>query len=251
MYNYNFLKFKSMSKKSNIIPFTYILPVFTLIISIVSFFGFDNSVNLVQSHPKATLIVTYIFLTVIGFLIGYLIDLLQTIKQDDNISYNQVLKKPSILIFDDKAKCLRDIQGVTSGLHYDVVMVRDISDYRLVENFDIIIGDVYNVGNLDAKTSIPVLQSIKENYPYKIVIAMSEAPDSNWKDSLDGFISKEDRDAYPNQILEVIKSSIERLRNESYWKEVEGELSRKNISTENRKKFQDQYYTYIKKRNQI
>ena len=66
-----------MSKKSNIIPFTYILPVFTLIISIVSFFGFDNSVNLVQSHPKATLIVTYIFLTVIGFLIGYLIDLSQ------------------------------------------------------------------------------------------------------------------------------------------------------------------------------
>ena len=62
MYNYNFLKFKSMSKKSNIIPFTYILPVFTLIISIVSFFGFDNSVNLVQSHPKATLIVTYIII---------------------------------------------------------------------------------------------------------------------------------------------------------------------------------------------
>lgn len=240
-----------MSKKLNI-QFAPITTLFSIIISIVSFIGIDKLSKLVQAHPTPTVIITYICIVLIGILIGFLIDLLRTKKKQDNsINYDQVLKKHSILIFDDKEMCLRDIKRVTSGSQYDVVMVKDISDYRLVENFDIIIGDICNVGNFEAKTSIPVLRAIKENYPYKIVIAMSKSSVPDWEEFSDGFISKENRDNYPNDILNTIQSSITRLSKASYWNEVEGELLKKDTPAENIKKYKDQYYTHINKRNHI
>lgn len=240
-----------MSKKLNI-QFVPITTFFSIIISIVGFIGIDKLSKLVQAHPTPTVIITYICIVSIGILIGFLIDLLRTKKKQDNsINYDQVLEKHSILIFDDQEMCLRDIKRVTSGSQYDVVMVKDISDYRLVENFDIIIGDICNVGNFEAKNSIPVLRAIKENYPYKIVIAMSKSPVPNWETFSDCFISKEDRDKYPNDILNTIQSSITRLSKASYWTEVEGELSKKGTPAENIKKYKDQYYTHINKRNNI
>ena len=222
----------------------YMYTVITIFVTSPIFFTWIDEVSdFVGSYPTSVAIILFIILMAISVILE------ESFKKNINIGGRV---KNSILIFDDKVQSLRDIRSVLSGSSLDIVMVRDISDYRLVENFDIVIGDVYGVGNIAAKDSIPVLQAIKEKYPYKFVFAMTNGViDSGWNTWIDGIIKKESRDKYPLEIKQKIEESLSLLRDtDKYWQTVEAKLSSKNESKSNIEYFKNQYYATLSRKSE-
>ena len=222
-----------------------IICIITVIIPILSFKVNDVFVAGIQENPKITLSVIVLLVVTTG-VFGWALFFRDDYDRERKHNFNKTKIKHSILIFDDKLICLKEIMNVLAGYHFDTVYVRDISDYRLAENFDIIIGDIYGVGATMANNSIAVLNSIKEKYPYKTVIAMSNmVRDKSLL--VDDFVSKENRDEYPKEILEKIKEYSKKMDNvDDHWKATEIELNGKGLKPEQIKQFKDEYYKSIK-----
>lgn len=156
----------------------------------------------------------------------------------------------SILICDDEPKYLAMISDdMLAGSDFDYVTVRDISDYRLASNFEIIICDLMNVGA--GTNSAPVLNTIKEKYPYKIVIGMSISKSIHEECHLRKdipVIQKDQKGKFKGEILEMIKESSKELDNvNAHWNRVLADLKRagddKNIETHKKN-----YYSIIANR---
>lgn len=220
-----------------------ITTIITSIITILTFKVNDVFVAWIQENPKFTLSVIVLLVVTIGVLVLFFRD---DYERPFKHNLNKTKIKHSILIFDDKSICIKEIMNVLAGYHFDTVYVRDISDYRLAENFDIIIGDIYGVGATMANNSIAVLNSIKEKYPYKTVIAMSNM--GRDKSLLvDDFVSKENRDEYPKEILEKIKEYSKKMDNiNDHWKATEIKLNEKGLKPEQIKQFKNEYFKSIK-----
>lgn len=219
----------------------------TTIVPILVYLDIDYSdfSQIVQANIKLFIIFFTIILSVLIMLIGILVD----IKKNNSIKIDKSRTKHPILIFDDEKRCLRDIMNKLAGSQFDIVTVRDISDYRLAENFDIIIGDLKKVGPISSDNSIAVLNAIKEKYPYKVVIAMSSGvrPKSN-ELLVDHFISKENRDEYPEEIRRKIMEYSSQMDNiDNHWEATKVKLKAKGIHSEQIDRFKREYYTICRK----
>jgi hypothetical protein len=113
----------------------------------------------------------------------------------------------------------------------------------LAENFDIIIGDLMNVGPITSNNSTAVLNAIKERYPYKIVIAMSKVQPNKNELLVDDFISKENRDEFPKEVLKKIMEYSTKMDDiDNHWKATEAKLKDKGMRSEQINQFKSEYY---------
>ena len=110
----------------------------------------------------------------------------------------------------------------------DIVYIKRLEDYRMVENFEIIISDILKCSPGDNATLL--LNTIKERYPYKFVFAMSTTPAECEGLKIDGdIIQKENTGVqYINVIKSRIIESIKKLDEPKvYWEYIEDTYLRK------------------------
>lgn len=218
-----------------------IVTIATIIIPILVYLGVDLEILIksVQEHTKTFIIIFAITLSILSFIIGIIID----DKKNKDLRIKQKTRKHPVLIFDDERSCLRDLGNKLDGSQFDTVRVRDVSDYRLAENFDIIIGDLMNVGPITSNNSTAVLNAIKERYPYKIVIAMSKVQPNKNELLVDDFISKENRDEFPKEVLKKIMEYSTKMDDiDNHWKATEAKLKDKGMRSEQINQFKSEYY---------
>lgn len=226
----------------------YIVTIATIIIPILAYLGIDlkDLIKNVQENTKIFIIIFAITLSVLLIIIGWIIDN----KKNKDIKIKKRATMHPVLIFDDEKQCLRDIVSKLAGSQFDIVTVRDVSDYRLAENFDIIIGDLMKVGPLAANNSIAVLNAIKERYPYKIVIAMSKVRPKSDELLVDDFISKENRDEFPKEVYrKIIEYSTKMNDIDNHWKRTEVKLKEMGIRSGQINQFKNEYYMAYNKEN--
>ena len=161
---------------------------------------------------------------------------------------NNDRRRHSILIFDDKNVDLQLINDYLNGYDLDYVLLKDITDYRLAESFEIIIGDIFGLGA--GKNSISILNTIKEKYPYKIVLAMSNVPSQIYGLNIDDkIVNKQNRENYPKDIYELIRNYSLKLDNANdHWKHVSSILIGNNISEKEIKRIEFEYCQFIKRK---
>jgi len=223
----------------------YKASAFTIIVAILGFMGFDKISNFIEGNAD----VCTFFLTLIFIVFGLLIDYI--IKLNDWLPSTHIGRwKHPILIIDDNETDLGIIMDYLKGYDFDIVTVKDITDYRIAESFEIIIGDVWGIG-ASGKDSISVLNTIKEKYPYKIVLAMSSSPATCSGLLVDDvIISKENRSQYPDVILKKIRQYSSKLDDyNTHWEDI-----RKNLNNKSEKemvRLKNNYYQYIRMAIQV
>ncbi len=149
------------------------------------------------------------------------IDDLNKLIINDNSFDNINAWRHTVLVIDDKSKVLVDMKNRLDDLVCDIVFINRLEDYRLVENFEIIISDIQGCSKGD--NAVETLNTIKEKYPYKFVFAMSGAPAECHGLKIDGEIIEKDPTGikYIRTVKELIKRSIEILDNPAeHWENV-------------------------------
>lgn len=149
------------------------------------------------------------------------IDDLNKLIINDNSFDNINTWRHTVLVIDDKSKVLIDMKNRLDDLVCDIVFINRLEDYRLVENFEIIISDIQGCSKGD--NAVETLNTIKEKYPYKFVFAMSGAPAECHGLKIDGEIIEKDPTGikYIRNVKELIKRSIEILDNPAeHWENV-------------------------------
>lgn len=136
----------------------------------------------------------------------------------------------TVLIIDDSANVIQRIRTRLKELpsDIDIVYIKRLEDYRMVENFEIIISDILKCSPGDNATLL--LNTIKERYPYKFVFAMSTTPAECEGLKIDGdIIQKENTGVqYINVIKSRIIESIKKLDEPKvYWEYIEDTYLRK------------------------
>lgn len=127
----------------------------------------------------------------------------------------------TVLIIDDSAKVIKDLKRRLEDMCCDIVYLNRLEDYRLVENFEIIISDILDCSPGD--DAILTLNTIKKQFPYKFVIAMSSAPAECHGLEVDGNIIEKETIGiqYVKVIRERITECMERLDNPvEHWDNV-------------------------------
>lgn len=203
--------------------------------------------DFVENYANICTIVLALILIVIGILIDYTIKLKDLLPSTSIDRWNH-----PILIIDDNETDLEIIMDQLKGYDFDIVTVKDITDYRIAESFEIIISDVWGIG-ASGKNTVSVLNTIKEKYPYKVVLAMSSNPSACSKLGLsvdDVIISKEDRSLYPSVIQKKITQYSLKLDDyNKYWEEVNKHL--RNKSDKEIIRLKNNYYQHIRTANQV
>lgn len=98
-------------------------------------------------------------------------------------------KRHSIVLIDNEIKFRRTYQGLLRK--YDTTVLEDIEDYRLLDSFDIIVTDMIGVGKDNLEGVHTILRQIKQRYPFKYIIAISNMEDEiNNCESADAKICK-------------------------------------------------------------
>lgn len=177
------------------------------------------------------------------------INILQT-TIDDIWSFNKINTwRHTVLIIDDKAAVIKDLKKRLADMPCDIVYLNRLEDYRIVENFEIIISDVLRCS--PGEDAVLTLNTIKKYYPYKFVIAMSSAPTECHGLEIDGAIIEkgEASKQYTKVIKERINECIEKLDNPSeHWEHVSYSLSLKYKKRTNKIEFIKNNYISTLKR---
>ena len=98
------------------------------------------------------------------------------------------------------------------------------------------------------KNSTSVLNTIKEKYPYKIVIAMSAVPKPEDL-HVDAFVIKDREKKYAREIRQRIKDYSEKLDDiDKHWLDTYNMLKAGNINSEIILKHKNNYYNFINNR---
>lgn len=158
--------------------------------------------------------------------------------------------KHSVLIVDDDDVFLSKVEEYLSekmdASKLDLVSVNRIVDYRLAEDFEIVIGDLVGTGS-GAKQSIAILNAIKSLYPYKVVVAMSKTPSLGSDLKIDGKVLNKSQ---KKQIFADIKKTIEDAGQKldcaaSHWKSVSAELESQHVPKEDIDKKKENYCHFV------
>lgn len=159
----------------------------------------------------------------------------------------------SILIIDDDEGFLGKIENYLKGkiephkMH--LVCIKEIPDYRLSSEFEIIISDIHDAGGY-GRLAISQLKTIMKEYPYKIVAAATKYPNNDTKSSLEGIkrvFNKNNDDIY-REIENFIDNTIVEIEDvHKYWESIECKL-RSNRENEI-PYFKDCYYDYLERQH--
>lgn len=125
----------------------------------------------------------------------------------DKISDKKKIYSHPILVVDDNGSDLMKIDNELDASFKDVVLLKDLSDYRLVEKFEVIVCDIMDIGR--GKSSKEILEQVSIKYPYKKIIAMSSQP-AAVKLSPDIEIIEKDK-RFPLEILDQVKKACQEL----------------------------------------
>lgn len=161
-------------------------------------------------------------------------------------------RKYNVLIIDDQDVDLMKIKTeLESGINQKKmhgVYINSIPDYRLAEDFDIIISDIYGAGS-GSKESIGALKAITDAYPYKIVAAMSSVTKQETRAKFNGtFLSKRKK----NEIKDFVENSIERLDNlEAFILSVEASLKENGLNEEEIKTKREEYLDFLERMKRL
>lgn len=151
----------------------------------------------------------------------------------------------TVLIIDDardvRIKIGEELQG------FDVVCIGRIDDYRLASEFEIIISDIF--GCSVGTTAASVLNTIKEKYPYKVVIPMSTEPAAC--DRLDADsepVLKDKNYKFVSKIAHKVRDIGNDLsRANDHWTNVEKRLSSRNYASKDIERIKMNYYRFVNK----
>lgn len=110
----------------------------------------------------------------------------------------------TVLIVDDKETIISFIRKRLEDIPCDIVYLKRLEDFRLVENFEIIISDILKCS--PGNNATLMLNTIKEKYPYKFVFAMSTTPAECEGLKIDGDIIE--KDSMGVQYIKIIKQTI-------------------------------------------
>lgn len=141
--------------------------------------------------------------------------------------------KFSIIFVDDDLKDRQKGQVVLQDYQQRAVLP-DLPNIRLVEDFDIIVCDIRGVGRSPGGGNKPkekkadsILKQIKEFYPYKYVIAISN--DSGSLREVEKIADKtvvKLPDSFANNLESVIQAGINEMsRPQTYWEKIEKQLT--------------------------
>lgn len=157
-------------------------------------------------------------------------DALDDLLNKNNSFENMSAWRHTVLIIDDNAKVIKDVRNRLNEFpsDVDIVYMKRLEDYRLVENFEIIISDILKCSPGDNATLL--LNTIKERYPYKFVFAMSTTPAECEGLNIDGDIIQKENTGV--QYIKVIKSriieSIKKLDDPKlHWEQIENTYLKK------------------------
>ena len=159
----------------------------------------------------------------------------------------------SVLIIDDDGGVLEKIENYLKGkiephkIH--LVCIKEIPDYRLASEFEIIISDIHDAGGY-GRLAISQLKTIMKEYPYKIVSAATKYPNKDTKSSLEGIkriFNKNNDDIY-REIENFIDNTIVELEDiHKYWESIECKLH--SIREDEIPYFKDCYYDYLERQH--
>lgn len=153
-------------------------------------------------------------------------------KNNEIANLNEVLKKMTtfddfrswrhtVLIIDDSAKVIKDLKKRLEDIPCDIVYLNRLEDYRLAEDFEIVISDIVDCSpGVDA---VMTLNVIKKRYPYKFVIAMSGTPAECHGLEVDGSIIEKNTIGiqYVKEIKDRILQCIDILDSpKEHWDQV-------------------------------
>lgn len=152
----------------------------------------------------------------------------------------------TVLIIDDVKKARALIADELQG--FDVVCIGRIDDYRLASEFEIIVSDI--VGCSSGTTAASVLNTIKEKYPYKVILPMSSQPAAC--DALDSdceLMFKDENYKFVPKIADKIhKKGAELNRVNDHWANVEKRLAGKNYTANDIDRIKMNYYRFVNKK---
>ncbi len=247
----NFKLFWNEQKK----PFGYVFGFLTFVIAIPSMLIDYKSLLRIMAQNAENVINYLILFIIIMICVIIFLGCLLTKNRTDFHLPNSIRRRHSILIFDDKKVDLNFINDFLQGYGLDYVLLNDIKDYRLAESFEIIIGDILGVGVAKdpslKKNSISILNTIKEKYPYKIVLAMSNLPPTEVQGLHidDDIVNKQNKEEFPKVILKLINNYSKILDDvNSHWEQVSKILDSKKISKEEIERIKIEYFQFVKRK---
>lgn len=158
--------------------------------------------------------------------------------------------KPFVLVFDDEIDTLKDIDEFLAK-ECNTVLLSDMTHECLADRFDIIIGDINNIGyGYKHKNASSILNEILRNDPYKLVIAITN--DKSQAIDLDSgikCISKDGQNKYLLELLRNVKkfrsSIIELDKFWKKWKEDNKKLGETKEVKEIKKRFYNHFNDFI------
>lgn len=204
----------------------------------------------IQTYPIVVLICLILMIIVCIFLYE-----LRSGKNSDTLPEYSRWKHP-VLVIDDDVVFLSEVEQYLSekidATKLDLVCINKIVDYRLAEDFEIIIGDLLDTG-AQKRQGIATLNAIKSFYPYKVVKAMSRTPSLGKDLKVDGTVlDKSNKRRIKSCIKEAIEEAYTMLDNASvHWKSVETTLEKQHFSHKEIEKKKRDYYNFISRRQSV
>lgn len=156
--------------------------------------------------------------------------------------------KFSIAFIDDDPKIRQRDRFILEDYQQRAILP-DLQNIQLMENFDLIICDVMNVGMgiRKDKKATSVLKKIKAFYPYKYVIAISS--DENCllevEDTVDKTMCK-NIDSFENELEKAIEKGIQEMSvPQAYWQKIETRLKENRIPEKRIQNYKEAYAIHL------
>lgn len=166
---------------------------------------------LVSSIKEKPNIAIWIIVILLCLCIWLVIRLIHFTKKN-TIPYgiNDTPNSPYILIVDNDQNILDAFEDKNfKALYPNTTLSLSLPDVNMTRSFDIVISDIVGAG-FNNTNALNLLISVKENYPSKMVCAMSSHQSFQKKaKELDEFFIKDKKNEYIDQITQEIKQ---------YWK---------------------------------
>lgn len=209
------------------------------------------------NHPMISSMVILILIGICLCLMIWLFiiisDIKETISNDKQKEYKlKSYYKPFVLVFDDEIETLKDIEEYLAK-ECNTVLLSDMTHECLADRFDIIIGDINNIGyGYKHKNASSILNEIIRNDPYKMVIMITN--DSSQAIELDKriiIVPKDKNNNYLRDLLVHIKNFKESIIDlDSYWKKWKEQNNIKR-ETKEAKRIKERFYNHFKESIEI
>lgn len=171
--------------------------------------------------------------------------------EDGSINRNG---KFSIAFIDDESKTRQRDRYILEDYQQRAILP-DLQHIELMENFDLIICDVMNVGMGmgKEKKANSILNKIKEFYPYKYVIAIST--DENCLHEVNEAVDKaicKNISSFETELEKAIVDGVEEMSlPQNYWKKIETKLKNNHIPEKRIQKYKEAYAIHLYRKHLI